>query len=157
MKSYKIRKATWNNKKKLIEVETAKESLSLPFSKLMTPPTVDNPIEELYVDKELANTAVTFRLKNGDEDSIPLDAFLDFNKDPDYLRETEMHRLTVLANKLIKDSGVSKREICRRMETSMSQLARILDTSNYKKSFDQLIKLFTIMGTEVKIEVYNVA
>lgn len=157
MKSYKIRKATWDNKKRLIEIETAKGSLSLPFAKLMTSPTSSNPIEELYVDKELASTAVTYQLKDGSVDSIPLDAFLDFNKDPDYLREAEMHRLTVLANKLLKESGISKREICRRMETSMSQLARILDTSNYSKTFDQLIKLFTIMGTEVKIEVHNVA
>jgi len=157
MKSYKIRKATWDNKKRLIEIETAKNSFSLPFAKLMTSPTSGNPIEELYVDKELASTAITYHLKDGSVDSVPLDAFLDFNKDPDYLREAEMHRLTILANKLLKESGISKREICRRMETSMSQLARILDTSNYSKTFDQLIKLFTIMGTEVKIEVHNVA
>ena len=68
-----------------------------------------------------------------------------------------MHRLTILANKLINKSGISKREICRRMGTSMSQLSRILDTANYSKTFDQLIKLFTIMGTEVKIQVHSVA
>ena len=157
MKSYKIKKATWSNKKKLIEIEIAKGQLSLPFAKLMTPPTRGNPIEKLYVDKELASKAITYCLKDGTLDSVPLDAFLDFNKDPDYLRESEMHRLSILANKLVKDTGISKREICRRMGTSMSQLSRLLDTSNYSKTFDQLIKLFNILGTEVKIEVSEVA
>lgn len=153
MRSYKIKKVFYNNRRKVIEVESAKGRFSLPYSKLMNKPTKINPIEDLYIDKDLASTGITYVLKDGTEDSVPFDAFLDFNKDPDYVREIELYNLTVKTNSLVKKSGMSKREICRRMNTSMSQLSRLLDVTNYSKTFDQLIKLNTILGVEVKIDV----
>ena len=157
MKSFKIKKVANNRKKKLIEIDTAKGEFSIPYSKLMISPTKKIGIDKIYVDKELGSTAVTYELEDGRVDSIPLDAFLDFNKDPDYLREIELHRLTVTAIQYVEDSGMSKREIARRMKTSMSQLSRILNTSNQTKTFDQLIKLFNVLGAEVKIKIEDVA
>jgi len=157
MKSFKIKNVKNNKRKKLLEIETVKGEFSLPYSKLMNPPTKLNPIIDVFVDKELSKLAVTYELQSGEIDSIPLDAFLDFNRNPDYLRALEIHRLTVKANDLVKESGMSKREIVRRMNTSLSQLSRILDTANQTKTFDQLFKLFNILGAHVKINIDEVA
>ena len=105
------------------------------------------------LDKELTSQAITFKLQDGTVDSVPLDAFLDFNKDPEYLRSIELYNLTLKAEELLEESGISKREITRRMGTSMSQLNRLLDTTNYQKSIDQMMKLLTILGATVSVEV----
>ena len=153
MKSSKIKKAGFNNRKKSIWVATAQAEYELPYSRLMLKPTSKNLIEEIFVDKELASTCVTYRLRNGKEDSVPLDAFLDFNRDPEYLRRMELYKMTIEAEKLVKKSKMSKRAICRLMGTSLSQLSRLLDTRNYSKSMDQMHKLLTILGAEVEIRV----
>lgn len=131
--------------------------LNLPFGKLMTPPSKENPIESVWIEPEMAELGVSYKLKNGQVDSVPLEAFLDFNKDPEFIREMELHRLSLLALKAVKKSGISKNELCRMMNTSMSQLLRLLDPTNYSKSLDQMVKLFTLLGHEVKIDVPDVA
>ncbi|PWU13977.1 MAG: hypothetical protein C5B49_13920 [Bdellovibrio sp.] len=59
-------------------------------------------IAEIYLDKVLASKVITYMLANGKEDSIPVDVFLDYNKDPDYLREILLPSLTVETLKWFK-------------------------------------------------------
>ena len=132
----KIKSVGANNRKKAIEIETAKGNLAIPFSRLELKPTLKNGITDIYVDKELASRAVTYVLASGDEASVHLDAFLDYNKDPDFLRNAALHQLTVEAVKLMKKSNLSKQEVIRRLKTSPSQLYRLLDPANYSKSLD---------------------
>ena len=132
----KIKSVGANNRKKAIEIETAKGHLAIPFSRLELKPTLKNGITDIYVDKELASRAVTYVLASGDEASVHLDAFLDYNKDPDFLRNAALHQLTVEAVKLMKKSNLSKQEVIRRLKTSPSQLYRLLDPANYSKSLD---------------------
>jgi predicted XRE-type DNA-binding protein len=153
MNSLKIKKTYFDNRKHLIWVETSRGAMSLPFKKLTLKPTRENPIQEIYSDKELGNLAVTYILLDGSEDSIPSDAFLDYNCDPTYLRTIELHKLTIEANKALERSGLSKREVSRRLNTSMSQLLRLLDASNTKKTIDQMFKLLAILGAKVEIKV----
>ena len=149
----KIKNVSVNNRKKSIDIETAKGLFSLPFSRLKLKPTKKNPIAEIFVDKELANHGITYRLATGKEDSIHEDAFLDYNRDPDYLREVILHELSVEANKLIKSVGLSKHEIIRRLSTSPSQLYRLLDTANTRKSVDEMLRLFAVLGSTVELNV----
>jgi hypothetical protein len=144
-----IKKVTVNNNKKALEIETAKGKLSLPFAKLHVAPTSENHVEEIFVDPELARKAVTYRLASGAEDSVPLDAFLDYNRDPDYLRKMTLYSLTLKALELVKRSSLSKREIARKLKTSPAQLYRLLDPANYKKSVDQMMRLAASLGYEV--------
>lgn len=145
----RIRKVTVNNKKKCLEIETAKGPLALPYSRLRAIPTPENRINEAYVDKELGNEAVTYILESGEEDSIHVDAFLDYNKDPDYMTKLNLYKLTLKALELVEKSKVSKREIARRLRTSPGQLYRLLNTANYSKSIDLMIKLLFVLGCEV--------
>jgi hypothetical protein len=153
----KIKNVSVNYKRKNIEIIIAEKAYTLPFSKLRLKPTAQNKISEIYVDKELAQKAITYILANGKEDSIPLDAFLDYNKDPNYMRKMLLHRLTVEATKWAKASGLSKNELMRRLQTSPSQLYRLLDPANYKKSIDEMLKLLAVLGCDVKLSVTHSA
>src|SRR5690606_38420310 len=101
--------------------------------------------------------AVTYFLGSGKENSLHLDAFLEYNKDPDYLRMLFLYELTVEAQKVMKKSKLSKNEVCRRLKTSASQLARLLDRTNQKKSVDKMLGLLAVLGVNVKPDFENVA
>ncbi len=139
-----------NKRKKTIEVETRKGILSLPFAKLRLKPTPRNTIAEIYVDPELGKRAITYRLSSGQEDSVHLDAFLDYAEDPDFLRKITLHKLTLEARKALKASGLSKQEVTRRLKTSPSQLYRLLDSSNYRKSVDEMLRLLSVLGLTIE-------
>lgn len=156
-KIMKIRQVTINNRKKAIEIETSKGPLSLPFSKLTLKPTAKDRIKTAFVDSELDSRAITYCLASGKEDSIHLDAFLDYNRDPDFLRELTLHNLTVDALKLLKTAGLSKQELIRRLKTSPSQLYRLLDPANYQKSVDEMLRLIAVLGYRVEVKVFKEA
>ncbi len=142
----KIKDVKINYRKKNIEINTSKRILGLPFSRLNLIPTKNNKIIDIYIDKEMDNRGITYRLESGDEDSIHLDAFLDYNKDPDFILKVTLHKLTLEANRLLENSGLSKHEIIRHLHTSPSQLYRLLDTANYKKSINEMLRLISVLG-----------
>jgi hypothetical protein len=153
----KIKKVSVNNKKKSIEISVGHIEYSLPFSKLRLKPTLHHKITEIFIDKELGEQAITYSLTNGKEDSVPLDAFLDYNKDPNYMRDMLLHKLTVEAGKRLKSSGLTKHEIVRRMSTSPSQLYRLLDPANNKKSVDEILRLLAVLGCEIELSIKSSA
>lgn len=148
----KIKTVKVNNRKKALEIETAKGEYSLPFSQLQLKPSSKDKIKTAFVDSELAGVAVTYLLESGKEDSVHLDAFLDYDRDPDFMRETTLHKLTVEALKLVKVSGLSKQELIRRLKTSPSQLYRLLDPANYQKSVDEMFRLIAVLGYRVDVK-----
>ena len=80
----KINSVEVNNRKKGIEIETSKGRFFLPFSKLCPIPSTENKIKSVFVDKELGSEAITYVLESGLEESNHLDAFLDYNRDPEH-------------------------------------------------------------------------
>lgn len=153
MKSSKIKSVTFNNKSRAVTIQISVGPLDLPYSKLMLKPSSRNSIVAAYVDKELAQRCITYTLKDGREDSVPIEAFWEYNRDPDYMREIELYKLTVKAISLVKASNLSKRFICPQMGTSLSQLFRLLDLTNQKKTIDQMLRLITILGADFEIKV----
>jgi len=153
----KIKRVGVNNRKRCIEIETPQGSYTLPFSRLRLKPQRKDKIKRIYVDRELGSRGVTYILDSGQEDSIHLDAFLDFNKDPQFLRDVTLHQLAVHASKFIKSSGLSKQEIVRRLRTSPSQLYRLLDPTNYRKSIDEMLRLLAVLGCRVELKILKEA
>lgn len=150
----KIKSVKINRRKKLIEIEVVKKGLlSMPFSRMRLKPTAKNPIQEAFVDPELGSEAVTYILRSGAEDSLHIDAFLDCNKDPDFLRDLLLYQLTVQAQGHIEKSHLSKNEIARRLKTSPSQLARLLDQKNSSKTVDNMLRLLAVIGCDVELKV----
>jgi hypothetical protein len=98
--------------------------LIFPYAYLRLKPDTNNRIADVKVDSELGKEAFTYTLENGDEDSIHSDQVLEYNKDPNYLRDMLLYKLTIEAQKSLKASSLSHREIFRRLGTSASQLYR---------------------------------
>lgn len=142
-----------NNHRKAFVLVTKKGEYPLPFARLPVPPTADNPVRELQIEAECANEAFTYVLADGSEDTIPLDAALDYNRDPDYMRDLLLHNLTCQALAAIEESPLSKREITRRLGTSASQFYRLIDPTNYSKTVDQMVRLLQALDCQVEVAV----
>jgi len=149
----KIKFVTVNNRKKAIEIETSKDKFSLPFSRLELRPSAKNKIAQIFVDKELGSRAVTYLMTSGKEASVHLDAFLDYNKDPDFVRAAALYQRTIAAMELMSKSSLSKHEVVRRLKTSPSQLARLLDPANKSKSVDEMLRLMSVLGYRVEWQI----
>ncbi len=149
----KIRKVTHNNRRRAFQVVTYNNSYLFPYAKLDVRPSRENPINNLYVDKELANEAFTYELESGDEGTVHIDQVLEYNRDPRYMRDLLLYKLTLVAQEGVEHSSVSKRELIRRLGTSPAQFYRLLDQTNYKKSLDKLMSLLHILDYEVDLVV----
>ena len=142
-----------NNHKKAFEVNTAEGSWDMPYWALPLRPSRETPVASVQVDEEMARMGFTFTLTDGSEDSIHLDSVLDFNRDPDYLRDILLFQLTTRVLEELETTPMSRREIIRRLETSPSQFYRLIDPTNYRKSIDQMVRLLGVLGCSVTLEI----
>jgi hypothetical protein len=149
----KIRRVRLNNRKKAFEVTTHRDTYTFPYAKLEKPPSPTNRIRRVFIDKELANEAFSYELESGAEGSVHLEQVLDYNRDPGYLKDLLLYKLTLEAQKRVQDSPLSKREIIRRLGTSATQFYRLLDQANTRKSVGQLLSLLHILDCEVDLVV----
>ena len=147
----KIRSVTHSNRKKAFEVKTSRKTFQLPYSKVDPQPSVADPITRLFVDKELGREGFTYVLESGKEGTVHSEQVLEYNQDPSYLRDALLYKLTLEAQKRVQASPLSKREIIRRLGTSATQLYRLLDQKNYRKSVDQLLALLHVLDCEVDL------
>ena len=150
----KVRRAIANNRKAQLELTTRSgRMLLISYAKLAPRPSRVNRIREVYVDKELGSGAVTYVLESGDEGSVHIEHALEYNEDPSYLAEILIHRLTLEARQRLERSTLSRRELARRLGTSVPQLYRLLDPSNTHKSLGQLIGLLHLLDCDVQLVV----
>jgi hypothetical protein len=147
----KIQSVTYNNRKKAFQVRGSKKSMLLPYSKVDPQPSADDPITKLYLDRELGREGFTYVLASGKEGTVHSEQVLEYNQDPNYLRDALLYKLTVEAQQRTKASPLSKREIIRRLGTSATQLYRLLDQINYRKSIDQLLALLHVLDCDVDL------
>lgn len=149
----KIRTVQCNNHRKAFAVVAGNRTMSMPFCKSDPQPTAADPVVRVYVDRELAKEAFTYILRSGRKGTIHVDQVLEYNQDPGYLRDALLYRLTIEAQKRVRQSRLSKREIIRRLGTSPAQLYRLLDQTNNRKSIDQMLSLLHVLDCDVKLEV----
>jgi predicted XRE-type DNA-binding protein len=127
--------------------------LLFPHSRLEPAPRVDDPVRQIFVDKELGREAVSYVLKSGRSGTVHLEQVLEYNQDPRYMRDALLYRLTIEAQKRLEESALSKREIIRRLGTSATQFYRLVDQKNYQKSVDQLLSLLRVLDCDVELVV----
>ncbi len=149
----KIRHVKFNNRKKAFEVETQSKMFLYPYANLQVQPHPTNRIVKAYVDKEIGDEGFTYVLETGDEGTVHMDHVLEYNRDPTYLRDLLIYKLTLEAQKRVEESPLSKREMIRRLGTSATQFYRLLDQTNYKKSIGQLLSLFQILDCDVDFKI----
>jgi hypothetical protein len=149
----KIRSVGINNRRRAFEIRTSGRHLLIPFAKVDPKPTAANPVVRVYVDREIGSEGFGYVLRSGREGTVHIEQVLEYNKDPDYLRDRLLYTLTLEAQKRVAASPLSRREIIRRLGTSATQFYRLLDQTNYRKSVDQLISLLQIVDCEVRLVV----
>ncbi len=145
----KIEKVIANNKRKAFEVQTDSRQYIFPYAKVEIRPSPKNRIRNVYVDAELGSEAFSYQLESGDEGTVHIDHVLEYNRDPNYLRNILLYKLTLDVQKRVEESSLSKREIIRRLKSSPAQFYRLLDQTNYSKSIDQLTSLLDIIDYDV--------
>ena len=150
----KIRRVVANNKKRQFDVTTrAGRTMPIPYARLDRGPTPSDSVRDVYVDRDLASEGFTYRLASGAEGSVHVDQVLEYNEDPTYVTEQLVYRLTLEAESRVGVSGLSRRELARRLNTSVPQLYRLLDPANTGKSLAQVVSLLRVLGCEVELVV----
>lgn len=149
----KIRSVKANNRRRAFEVETSRGLYVLPYSIVQPRPSTEDKLVNVFVDDELAREGFTYVLASGSEGSVHLDAVLEYNEDPGYLRDLLVHKLTLEARRCVDASGLSRREIIRRAGTSPAQFYRLLDPGNRRKSVDKLLVLLSAVDCQVDVSV----
>ena len=149
----KIRSATANNHKHLFEIRTYRGAWTFPYARACPPPSATDPIVDVRVDPELASEAFTYRLRSEEEGTIHIEQVLDDNRDPGYLRQALLYKLTAEARSRVRESGLSRRELIRRLGTSPAQFYRLLDPTNSRKSVDRMLELLQVLGCDVELVV----
>jgi len=149
----KIRWVKYNNRKKLFEVRVSAKVLVFPYAKTDPPPTPQDPVARVFIDAELGQEGFTYELESGRAGTVHVEQILEYNQDPSCLRDLLLYRLTLEAQKRVKTSPLSKREVIRRLDTSAAQLYRLLDQTNYSKSVDQMLSLLQVLECDVDLVV----
>ena len=149
----RIRTVKANNRRKAFEVWVNRKRLVFPFAKLEVQPSADDPIAKVFVDQELGGEGFTYILQSGREGTVHIEDVLEYNQDPDYLRDLLLYRLTLEAQKRVAATSLARREIIRRLGTSPTQLYRLLDQTNYRKSVDQMLRLRQVLDCDVELVV----
>ncbi len=149
----RISRVLANNRRKAFEVVAGRRTYILPYAKLEIRPSSTNKVTKAFVDKEIGHEGFTYLLESGEEGTIHVDAVLEYNRDPGYMRDLLLYQLTLEAQKRVEQSPLSRREIVRRLGTSATQFYRILDQTNYKKSVDQLLSLLGVLDCDVELVV----
>ena len=154
----KIRKVEANNRKAQFRVVTySGDTYVFPYAKPEPRPGAADRVADAYVDPELGREAFTYVLESGEEASVHLDQVLEYNQDPTHLRDLLIYQLTAEARKRVDESGLSRRELARRLKTSVPQLYRLLDTANTRKSINQLVSLLQVLDCSIDLVVMDKA
>lgn len=148
----KMRSVTSNNRRNEFTVVTRSGvTYTFPYVEADPCPSSDDRIEEVFIDKELGSEAFTYILESGEEGSVHIEQILEYNEDPKYLAELLIYKLTLEAQAGVDESGLSMRQIAKRLKTSVPQLYRLLDPANTRKSMSQLVALLHVLNCDVDL------
>jgi len=145
----KIRSVSLNRRRSVVNVRMSRQTYLFPFSRLDPAPGPDDDIVQCAVDAELAREAFSYRLRSGRAGTVHVEQVLEANEDPRYMRDLLLYRLTIEAQARIETTPLSKRELARRLKTSLTQIYRLLDQTNYRKSIDQVLGLLRVLDCDV--------
>lgn len=149
MKHKRFKKVDFDNRKRVFRLEyTSGLKIECPYSGLK----LKARIIEAGPDPESGGHSFYFVTESGKRNYVPFDQPLHIVQNPSYLKEQTLYQITKRINEFIKVEGVSKRELARRLNTSLSQLSRLLDTTNYRKELGRLIEIAAILNYEFRWE-----
>jgi len=142
-----------NNRKKVFEVKLEDLNYTFPFAKMEPMPLKNNQLERFWIDDDFGGEAFSYDLHDGTSGTIHVDQVLEYHRDPNYMAELLLYKLTLMVQGEVAASQLSTREIIRRLGTSPTQYYRLLDQTNSTKSINKMLNLFQILGCEVDVMV----
>jgi hypothetical protein len=148
-----VKAVAWNNRSRAFLVLIRKQNLRFPYARCVPAPSAADPVARVAIDPEIGRDGFVYTLASGREGTVHAEQVLDYNRDPDYLRDLLLYRLTVEARARVAASDLSRRELIRRLGTSATQFYRLLDQTNYRKSVDQMLALLGVLDCEVEMVV----
>jgi hypothetical protein len=110
-------------------------------------------VKSVSIDDDTGGETFTYMLESGRAGVVHIEKVLDHNEEPAYMQQALLYRLTLEAAAKLEKSPLSKREAARRLGTSPSQLYRLLDPTNSRKSVDRMLSLLRVLGCQVDIVV----
>jgi len=149
----KVRTVAFNNHRRDFTVRAGGSTYRLPYSRLAPELTRGDAVVSAAVDPEVGGEGFTYRSASGRSGTVHVEQVLDYNKEPGYLRDALLYELTLAAQARLAQARVSRRELARRMGTSPSQLYRLLDQTNTRKSVDRMLVLLEVLDCDVRLSV----
>ena len=147
MKHKKFKNVAFDNRKKVFHLEyTSGLKIECPYSALG----IRGKVIEAGPDSEAGRYSFYFVLESNKKEFVPYDQPLHIAQNPEYVKQRTLYEVTQQLNVFIERGKVSKRELARRLGTSLSQLSRLLDTANYKKELSRLIELAAMLNYAFK-------
>jgi hypothetical protein len=146
----KIKRVFAHEKKRCFIVQAGTRSYEVPFSTFKHGPSKRDSLISVSVDRDLGGMGFTFHLRSGRHETMLLDQVLEMHHDPEVARKRALYDLTCLAQEVVRDSKITKRAIARRLGCTPTHLYRLLDQTFYGKTVDQMIKLLSVLGVELR-------
>lgn len=153
MRNPKFKTIKPNYRKNVFEItlqEGKKTSkYSLPFAvfrgkKIGT----DNRVTSVVIEKELGDQGVTFQLEDGATHDFPAD-FVLYYCDPTY-DWSPLNQLKKALKDKLSSSHLSVRVLADALNTSPSQVVRLLEENNVSKQLLQLFQLAQLAGYQIE-------
>ena len=149
----KIRGVLNHPRRHAFEVRTARGAFVFPYDRCAPKPSARDVVKSVSIDDDTGGETFTYMLESGRAGVVHIEKVLDHNEEPAYMQQALLYRLTLEAAAKLEKSPLSKREVARRLGTSPSQLYRLLDPTNSRKSVDRMLSLLRVLGCQVDIVV----
>lgn len=147
----KIKRILNHSRRQAFEVRTSRGAFAFPYDRCKPMPRMGDAVKAVSIDADTGRETFTYTLESGRTGVVHVEKVLDHNEEPAYMHEALLYRLTLDAVAKLAASPLSKREVVRRLGTSPSQLYRLLDPTNTRKSVDRMLGLLRVLGCEVDI------
>lgn len=153
MRNPKFKEIKPNYRKNVLEI-TLREgkktrSYSLPFAVFRDAKISSrNRFASIMIDRELGDQAASFVLENGSKGDFPAD-FVLYYCDPTY-HWSPVNQLKRALKDKVSASRLSVRVIAAALDTSPSQVARLLQENKVSKQIVQLFRLAELAGYQIE-------
>lgn len=154
MRSPTFKSAAFSNKSKEIElVYTSGKRVTLLYASL----NLKKKIQRVWVDRETKGKSVGMEFEDGLVDYLPYDQPLAIVKDPEYILQNHIERITAQIKDEIARQKIPRRFLARQLKTSENQIQKLLNPEILNKNLGQLYKMVSLLGLECEIQIRKAA
>ena len=147
----KVQAVRADDVRQVFEVVIEDRVYEFPYSTLDPAPTQDNPVVLAQVDTDVGGEGFAYTLASGEEGGAMGEHVLSYNDDPRIACEEFLHQLNVEALSRFHAGGFTKRGLASQLGTSATQVDRLLDVKNTRKSVESMVGLVTALGGTVDL------